>query len=297
MATIENRIIALEERCAALEAQLAAKPVKVVTAKAVTVGETTADDYRLGAIDGDLCQARKLKPTAMDKRWAPTVYYENQCASKPVDDGLCAGCAKLLEKESEAGKFKHWNGRVGEDPLDHVHMLGTEWASKCKWVGGEASPAKAPKEDKSAAKEDKSAAKEAEKAAKVAAKEAEKAAKAAAKEAEKEAAKALKEAEKLAKAAEKAAEKAAAKPKTEAKPKAESKVKAVTEVKAAVEAPADGNMDIILIDGEMRATKNGNVYEIDELTQEPGDFIGRLVGTKEAPAVDADAEEVLSDDE
>lgn len=291
MATIENRIIALEERCAALEAQLAAKPVKVVTAKAVTVGETTADDYRLGAIDGDLCQARKLKPTAMDKRWSPTVYYENQCASKPVDDGLCAGCAKLLEKESEAGKFKHWNGRVGEDPLDHVHMLGTEWAAKCKWVGGEASPAKsAVKEDKSAAKE---AEKAAEKAAKAAAKEAEKAAKAAAKEAEKEAAKALKEAEKLAKAA----EKAAAKPKTEAKPKAETKLKQVTEVKAAVEAPADGNMDIILIDGEMRATKNGNVYEIDELTQEPGDFIGRLVGTKEAPSVDADAEEVLSDDE
>ena len=289
MATIENRIIALEARCAALEAQLAAKPVKVVTAKAAPVGETTADDYRLGAIDADLCQARKLKPTAMDKRWAPTVYHESQCASKPVDDGLCAGCAKLLETESEAGKFKHWNGRVGEDPLDHVHMLGTEWASKCKWVGGEASPAKSLA--KSPAKEDKSAAKDAEKAAKAAAKEAEKAAKAAAKEAEKEAAKALKEAEKLAKAA----EKAAAKPKTESKAKTEAKAK--TEVKAAVEAPVDGNLEIMLIDGDMRAIKNGNVYELDELTQEPGDFIGRLAGTKEAPSVDADAEEVLSDDE
>ena len=65
---------------------------------------------------------------------------------------------------------------------------------------------------------------------------------------------------------------------------------------AATEAPVSGDHDIMLIDGEMRAVKNGNVYEMDELTQEPGDFIGRLTGTKDAPSIDPDAEEEAESD-
>jgi hypothetical protein len=311
----------MEQRVAILESQMAtlmtkevkvkklASPAKVVkTAKTVkamvlTGEEPTAADYRLDEVDASLCQARKLKTE--DKRWSPAVYHESQCQGKTSDNGLCTGCASLLEKETEAGKFKRWNGRVGEDPLDHVHMLGTAWAEKCKWTNSTsatASPASqtatpsataslatvtatatatatatVPKADKTAAK----AAKEAEKTAKAAAKEAEKAAAKAAKEAEKAAAKAAKDAEK-------------AKSKKDA-PKKE-KAPKVTVAVAAVDAPVSGEHDIMLIDGEMRAVKNGNVYEMDELTQEPGDFIGRLTGTKEAPSIDPDAEEEVESD-
>jgi len=311
----------IEQRVAVLEAQMAtlmtkevtvkklaspakAKTEKIVKTKAVNVmvltgEEPSAADYRLDEVDASLCQARKLKTE--DKRWSPAVYHESQCQGKTTDNGLCTGCASLLEKETEAGKFKRWNGRVGEDPLDHVHMLGTAWAEKCKWTNSTsatASPASqtatatptatatatataslatatVPKADKTAAA-----------AAKAAAKEAEKAAKAAAKEAEKAAAKAAKEAEK---AAAKAAKDAAKAPKKEKAPK-------VTVAVAAVDAPVSGEHDIMLIDGEMRAVKNGNVYEMDELTQEPGDFIGRLTGTKEAPSIDPDAEEEVESD-
>ena len=295
----------MEMRVAALEAQVATlmevkvKAVKVASpAKAkvkvmpvLTGEEPSAADYRLDEVDATLCQGRKLKTE--DKRWSPAVYHESQCQGKPADDGLCTGCAALLEKETEAGKFKRWNGRVGEDPLDHVHMLGSAWAEKCKWnasASAAASPA-APAEKPTAAlpKADVAAkaAKEAEKAAKAAAKEAEKAAKAAAKEAEKAAAKAAKAAAAGAAKAEKAAKE---------KPKKESPKKAKTVAVAATEAPISGDHDIMLIDGEMRAVKNGNVYEMDELTQEPGDFIGRLTGTKDAPSIDPDAEEEVESD-
>jgi hypothetical protein len=43
-------------------------------------------------------------------------------------------------------------------------------------------------------------------------------------------------------------------------------------------------------------TKNGNVYELDELTQLPGDFLGRLAGTTDAPSIDTDADEVVESD-
>jgi hypothetical protein len=300
--------ISMEERVAALEAQVAtlmvkevkvkkvASPAKIKVVPVLTGEEPTAEDYRLDEVDATLCQGRKLKTE--DKRWSPAVYHESQCQGKPSDDGLCTGCASLLEKETEAGKFKRWNGRVGEDPLDHVHMLGSAWAEKCKWnasasASAAASPAAAEKPEKAAAEKPKAdvaakaAAKEAEKAAKAAAKEAEKAAKAAAKEAEKAAAKAAKEAAAGAAKAVKAAKE---------KPKKESPKKAKTVAVAATEAPISGDHDIMLIDGEMRAVKNGNVYEMDELTQEPGDFIGRLTGTKDAPSIDPDAEEEVESD-
>jgi chemotaxis protein histidine kinase CheA len=283
---------------------------KAVKAEPVAVpsgDQPDAASYRLDDVDADLCQARKLKPSGMDKSWTPTVYRESQCSSKPADgEDLCAGCAKLFEKENDAGKFKHWNGRLGEDPMDHVHMLGTAWASKCKWTGDSAvvaSPASPPEpvaapvakpaaKVASPAKDAEKAAKEAEKAEKAAAKAAEKAAKEAekaAKAAEKEAAKAAKEAAKAAKEAEKAAKPKAKKPAKEEEPPAETK--------AAVETPVvDGDHEPMLIRGEVRMVKNGNVYECDELTQEPGDYLGRLTGTAESPDIDGDAEEELESD-
>ena len=309
--------ISMEERVATLEAQVATLMVKVVAKKVaspakikvvpvLTGEEPSPADYRLDEVDATLCQGRKLKTE--DKRWSPAVYHESQCQGKPSDDGLCTGCASLMEKEAETGKYKRWNGRVGEDLMDHVHMLGSAWAEKCKWTNGlsaTASPAAAataPKEKAAAlptAALPTAALPKVDAAAKAAAKEAEKAAakeaKAAAKEAEKAAAKAAKaaakEAEKEAKAAAKKAEKAAA-PKKESPKKATKEKVAV----ATTEAPVSGDHDIMLIDGEMRAVKNGNVYEMDELTQEPGDFIGRLTGTKDAPSIDPDAEEEAESD-
>jgi chemotaxis protein histidine kinase CheA len=218
MAALTMRITALES--VQVTAQITKTKTKMTSPPKMAVeGQTTPDDYRLSSIDETLCQGRKLKPAGMDKRWAPTVYHESQCQGKPSTEGLCDGCHKLCEKETDLGTFKNWNGRVGEDLMDHVHMLGTAWSSKCVWKGGDvvtvATAVAAPK-TASAEKEAKKAAKEAEKEAKKAAEKAEK-------EAKKAAEKAAKEAEKEAKKAEKAAEKAAKKSTEKVKEKGKDK--------------------------------------------------------------------------
>ena len=256
-------------------AAVAKKPVVAVAAKPAAGGEEPeASSYRLTETDASLCQARKEPPMTAgsegwDKRYTPSVFYERQCSKKPTEgSSLCATCAKLQEKEESDGTFKKWHGLITEEPLAHSHMAGTEWfASKAKWGGGEPSPPKA-----------KSAEKSAEKAADKAAKKAE---------------------EKAAKEAKKAEEKAA---KKEAKPAAKKGPKAkkpAEEVVAVAEAPtvnADGEM-LNFCDGEIRWVKNGNCYEVNELTQEPGDFAGRLTGNAEDGwEVDGDGEEELESD-
>ena len=249
----------------------AAKPAAAVAAKPVAGGEEPeASSYRLTETDASLCQARKEPPMVAgaegwDKRYTPAVFYERQCQKKPTEgSNLCATCAKLQEKEESDGTFKKWHGLITEEPLAHSHMAGTEWfASKAKWGGGEPSPPKA-----------KSAEKSAEKAADKAAKKAE---------------------EKAAKEAAKAAKKEA-KPAAKKGPKAK---KPAEEVVAVAEAPtvnADGEM-LNFCDGEIRWVKNGNCYEVNELTQEPGDFVGRLTGNAEDGwDVDGEAEEELESD-
>ena len=308
MAAIDPSLIAaLAERLAALELSVKTAPApkprgRPPKAKAAESAEPVPppvdapgpDHYRLASYDESLCMARKLKPSGQDRHWSPVVYFESQCTGKPVEgesaEGLCTSCCSLRDKEMEAGKLKHWNGRVDEDPADDalltmsVHMLGTEWGKKCKW-NTEASPVKSSAKGGASAEE-----KAAAKAAAAAEKAAEKEAKKAAKEAEKAAAK-------EAKAAASAAKKEA-KPKAEKaeKPKKEAKKAAESAVAATEEAPAGGDYTMLLIDGELRVTKNGNVYELDELTQLPGDFLGRLVGSTDAPAIDADADEVVESD-
>lgn len=265
-------------------AAVAKKPA--AAAKPVVAGgeEPEASSYRLTETDASLCQARKEPPmTALsegwDKRYTPSVFYERQCSKKPTEgSNLCATCAKLQEKEESDGTFKKWHGLITEEPLAHCHMPGTEWfASKAKWGGGEPSPPKA-----------KSAEKSAEKAAAAAVKAEEKAAKEA-KKAEEKAAKEVKKAE------EKAAKKEA-KPAAKKGPKAK---KPAEEVVAVAEAPtvnADGEM-LNFCDGEIRWVKNGNCYEVNELTQEPGDFAGRLTGNAEDGwDVDGEADEELESD-
>lgn len=273
-------------------------------AVAVPADAPGPDHYRLTSYDETLCMARKLKSGDFSRNWSPIALYEYQCSRKPVEgedgEGLCAVCCSLRDKEMEAGKLKHWNGRIDEDPADDalltvsVHMIGTEWAKKCTW-SKEASPVKSTAKGGASA-EEKAAAKAAAAAEKEAAKEAKKAAASAAKEA----AAAAKAAEKAAASAAKKEEKEkakAAKPQSEKaeKPKKEAKEKAAA-VAATEEAPAGGDYTMLLIDGELRVTKNGNVYELDELTQLPGDFLGRLTGTTEAPVIDGDADEVVESD-
>ena len=263
-------------------AAVAKKPVVAVAAKPVAGGEEPeASSYRLTETDASLCQARKEPPMVAgaegwDKRYTPAVFYERQCSKKPTEgSNLCATCAKLLEKEESDGTFKKWHGLITEEPLAHSHMAGTEWfASKAKWGGGEPSPPKAKSAEKSAEKAaDKAAKKAEEKAAKEAKKAEEKAAKEAAKAAKKE-----------------------AKPAAKKSPKAK---KPAEEVVAVAEAPtvnADGEM-LNFCDGEIRWVKNGNCYEVNELTQEPGDFVGRLTGNAEDGwDVDGEAEEELESD-
>ena len=265
-------------------AAVAKKPA--AAAKPVVEGseEPEASSYRLTETDASLCQARKEPPMTAgsegwDKRYTPSVFYERQCSKKPTEgSSLCATCAKLQEKEESDGTFKKWHGLITEEPLAHSHMAGTEWfASKAKWGGGEPSPPKA-----------KSAEKSAEKAAAAAVKAEEKAAKEA-KKAEEKAAKEVKKAE------EKAAKKEA-KPAAKKGPKAK---KPAEEVVAVAEAPtvnADGEM-LNFCDGEIRWVKNGNCYEVNELTQQPGDFAGRLTGNAEDGwDVDGEAEEELESD-
>jgi flagellar biosynthesis GTPase FlhF len=306
-----------------VEKKTAGRPKKVAAPAApISLPETdgeapSADAYRLKLEDIDMstCLGRKLAG-GEDKRWKPVIYRESQCGGS-VEDGcdLCKTCQRRLEKFVEAPKAGPWTGRVTEEPLAWVHMLGTEWAEEKKprfsadgaSVSDAASVASAPstasskksaeekesvKATKAAEKEAAKAAKEAEKAAAKAAKAsaaaAEKEAKKAAAAAEKEAAKAAKEAEKAAKAAEKEAKKAASPPKKAVAPKKPSApAKAATETEA-----ADAAGELKLIDGTLYMVRAENVYEYDEISEKAGSFVGRLTADE---SIDTDAEEVAAE--
>jgi hypothetical protein len=199
--------------------------------------------YRIAAADIDYstCVGRRLADSTKDTRWKPAVYREFQCAKPLAATGgdLCETCRARKDRYDAAPSPKvEWMGRITEEPLGWLHMLGTEWATgpkAPKWVGGDGAsdtasvssagsgateqmsatstvasvPSTSKAVDKAAAATAKAAEKAAAAAAKVAAKEAEKAAKEKAKAEEKAAKEAAKAEEKAAKEAAKAAEKAA----------------------------------------------------------------------------------------
>jgi hypothetical protein len=279
-----------DEEKAAKAAEKAAKP-KPAKAAAEPVGE--APDLEIyknqTPVDASLCMGRQIADP--DARWSKAVYHEKQCSKKPVEDELCATCAKRLVKYLEKPDWKSgWNGRIDEDPADDeqltlsVHMPGTKWFEDgVTWTGTNKSKSASP--EKAAATAAAKEAKAAEKAAAKAVKDAEKEAAKEAKKAEKDAAKTSKSAEKPAKA------------KTAAKPKAPAGGAAAESVAAVEEAPVSAGYEMCLIDGELRVHKNGNVFELDELTQEPGDYLGRLTGSSDNYGIDSDADQVMSDDE
>jgi hypothetical protein len=306
----------------------AAKTVKVAKKEAslpeATEGAPGAEEYRLSAseIDSAVCVAREFD--GEDKRWKPIIFRESQCGGvlTPGSD-LCSKCSKRAEKYAMEPKPGAWKGRVTEEPLGWIHMLGTEWAleKKPRFVSSSVSSASssaasvasevadasdsesesvssqtempassssatAPVSDKKAAAAAAKKAKEAEKEAAKLAKEAEKEAAKKAKEAEKEAEKAKKLAEKEAKKAEKAA-----KPEKPEKPakKAEAKVTPVASNSAASVEVTEVTGELKLIDGTLYMVKTGNVYEYDELSEKAGDFVGRLTADE---TIDTEADEV-----
>ena len=288
----------------------AVKAVKAVKEKAevpVAVdGAPDASAYRVTAegIDDSKCVGRITKD-GVDKRWKPAVYRERQCGKEVTEDGLCKTCAARSEKYE--GKAGPWMGRITEEPLEWVHMLGTEWADKKKPVflgvdssapasvaensGNEsAGEMESVKSKPKTAKADKEAEK-AEKATAKALKEAEKAAAKAAKEAEKEAAKAAKEAAK----AEKAEKPKAAKATKAVKPKAEkaekAKPKAAVEAKVVEQVPEKVSYEMEIINEVVYFTRNGNAYH-SELDGEVGGYAGRVITKDDVKALDTEADEV-----
>ncbi len=262
-----------------------------------------ASDYRLpeDSIREDVCVGRSITEANKDKRWSIAVYREAQCGGETVEDGeLCETCARRAEAYATTPKAGAWCGRVTEEPLPWMHMLGTAWAAakiaegKLKWRGEDGTASVTGSESSAGAATSKAA----EKLAAKAAREAEKLATKAAKEAEKAATKAAKEAEKAATKAAKEAEKAT-KPKAAPKPK-----KAATEstgagggaAATAVPAKADAAAAVSATDGEIKYiggetywVRGEKVYEYDMLTEAVGAFLGRLKADGET--IDGEADE------
>jgi hypothetical protein len=263
----------------------------------------TPESYRLSAdeINADLCQARKYAAGSEDKRWAPHVYSESQCKRKPVDGTeLCQLCTTCFEKESQDEKFKKWLGLITEDPESTTHMLGTEWAAKCKWVGTPA-PAEAPAPAAEAPEEDSGpAVTEEAVAAAVTATVAPVSTpppttKTVPKSPPKAPVKAVPAKATPAKAPAaatpaKAPVVPAAKtaPAAAKAPAAKGKIVAVLPAAAAASEPVADAGELKLIGGDFYWVANGNVYEYDQIEEAKGDFVGRLTADE---TIDGDAEE------
>ena len=277
-----------------------------------------ASEYRLSEadIDHSVCIGRAKDD---DKRWSPIIFRERQCGKKLEEDSdLCKTCHTREEKYAESSSPKiGWMGRVTEEPLDWVHMLGTAWAEEKKpkfnGSGSSGSVASDAASDSGASEEMEKPEKPEEKKVAPAKKEkvpaADKEAKKAAAAAEREAAAAAKkeaaEAKKAAAAAEREAAAAAKKEAAEAKKAAKKAEKPAAKPKAAkAEKVADASVpavtvkaNIEMIGDELYEVKDGNVYEWDREANagmgKRGDFVGRLQGTKGDYSIDTDAAAVL----
>jgi hypothetical protein len=265
----------------------------------------TPESYRLSAdeINADLCQARKYAAGSEDKRWAPHVYSESQCKRKPVDGTeLCQLCTTCFEKESQDEKFKKWLGLITEDPESTTHMLGTEWAAKCKWVGtpvpaeAPAPAAEAPEEDSAPAVTEEAVAAAVTAVVSTPPPTTKTVPKSPPKAPIKAAVKATPAKAPAKTPAVPAAKTPAVPTGTAAKaaaPAAKGKIAAVLPVAvlpvaAAVSEPVADAGELKLIGGDFYWVANGNVYEYDQIEEAKGDFVGRLTADE---TIDGDAEE------
>ena len=312
--TFENMISTMRAATAEqrLELSLLLNPVqkkaepkpKAVPKPIVPMPETEDDSapdasaYRVSEadIDHSVCVGRE-KDT--DKRWKPFIFRERQCGGK-LEDGYDL-CKKCTTREEKYAVTEHpgssWWGRVTEEPLDWIHMLGTEWAKekKPKFIGSGSSGSVA----SDAASEEMEPVEKPKKEEAAAEKEAKKAEKAAKKEAE----------------AEKAAKKEA-KAKKEPKPK-KAAVDPMNTIETMLRRMGTGSTDekrarfslmlkkvaaeldppniIEMFGDDLFETDNGNVYEWNSEANagmgKRGDFVGRLQGTKGDYSIDTDGVE------
>lgn len=238
----------------------------------------SAASYRVSSVKEGVCAARRISEGTKDARWKPAIYAEEQCGrALEAGSDLCPICKNHLQKYTDNPSPKAgWHGRVSEEPLDWMHMLGTAWAAKATPRFGAVSEvasvasapaAAAPKPGRKPKQTEEE--KEAAKAAKAAEKEAAKAAKAAEKEAVKAAAAAAVEKVR----ADAAAKKAAAAP---------AAAKADTATPAATVAHK-----VVCVAGEMYAVRGRNAFEYNPLDDSVGEYAGRL--SEDGNSVDAEA--------
>jgi len=112
-----------------------AKSVKMpaVALPPLPEGVPTAADYRVAAsaINDSVCVARAFSDK--DTRFRPFVLRESQCGAAQVDGSdLCKKCTRRAAKYADKPEAGDWSGRITEEPLDWVHMLGTTWALEKK---------------------------------------------------------------------------------------------------------------------------------------------------------------------
>lgn len=242
------------------KAAAAKKPtIPAPAASTPVTGVPTADSYRVlsSDIDHTTCVARIVAEE--DKSWKPIIYREGQCrgAVAPGSD-LCSRCSKRETKYTEAPKASApWNGRITEEPLPWMHMLGTEWAAqkKPRYQPTGSAPAPAPTPTPAPAPASNSASNSA------------------------------------------SSNSAASAPVSVPEPPAKmpQRKKAVpVEVKVAeVEAPVpEVSGELQMIDGDLYMIRNGNVFSYDMMTEIVGGFMGRV--TADGAHIDTEADELAA---
>jgi hypothetical protein len=138
----------------------------------LAMDKPTPADYRLKPeqIDNTVCM-RRWYTDWTDKRWSPQVWGEYQCGSPATrtvgDKHICESCFRTYttvssetHTESELSKLE-WFGFIGDALPAYMHVPGSAWSKKCRWMGELSEVDKAKAADKEKAK----AEREAEKAA------------------------------------------------------------------------------------------------------------------------------------
>ena len=246
----------------------AAAPVAAVP---IPLDAPTPASYRLAPsviAAHSKCQARKEPPQGgsgkgWDKRYSPSVFWEQLCNGDQESEGLCKTCLRYRDQTP-----KKWHGLITEEPLPESHMLGTAWAAKCKWTGAGSSSAPVSSAASVASVEESGQTPAPVSAATVAPMEA---------------------TAKKVRAPRKKKEAAAA-PAPVAAVAVVTLGTAVTVTPAATstaEPVADAG-ELRMLQGEFYWVVGSSVYEYDQIEEKPGDFVGRVRADE---TIDGDAEE------
>lgn len=267
-----------------------AKPVvkkektAAVAAGPIPLDAPTPASYRLAAsvvAAHSKCQARKEPPQGgsgkgWDKRYTPSVFWEQLCNGDQEAEGLCSTCLRYRDQNP-----KKWHGLITEEPLGTSHMLGTAWAAKCKWTGSGSgsAPVSSAASVASEASEKSVQTPAPVSAATVAPMDP------AAAQAKKEAAAAKRKAT-IAKKKEAAA--ATAPAPVSSSNSASSAAAVVTPAAVSTTEPVADAGELRMLQGEFYWVVGSNVYEYDQIEERPGDYVGRVRGDE---TIDGDAEE------